>query len=87
MMLMASLAAAAAVAAAEPHAAAQLWDDTFASRGACESALSAAIREPASEQLHRLYLDAECYVVGGAQKHYRVRPKWTRRPVRRAPPQ
>ena len=83
--LVASAAAAAAVESAEPHAAAELWDSAFASRQACESAVSAAIREPASEQLHRLYLHAECYAVGGAEKHYRVRPRWTRRPVRSAP--
>ena len=85
MMLMAGLAAAAAVAAAEPHAAAELWDAAFASRAACETALSAAIREADAEQLRRLYLHAECYPVNDAQKHYRVRPRWTRRPVRSAP--
>jgi hypothetical protein len=80
--LVVSLAAAAAMESAEPHAAAELWDSAFASREACESALSEAIREAETEQLHRLYVHAECYAVGGAQKHYRVRPRWTRRPVR-----
>ena len=84
MILAASLAAAAAVTVSKPHAAAELWDTAFASREACESALHAAILEADHEQLRRLYLHAECYAVGGAQQHYRVRPRWARRPVRRA---
>ena len=86
MMLMASLAAVAAVTASEPHAAAELWDASFASREACETALKTAIREAGPEPLRRLYLHAECYVAGDAQKQYRVRPRWARRSVRSAPP-
>jgi len=83
MMLAASLAVAAAVTVSQPHAAAELWDRSFASREACETALKAAIGEAGHEQLRRLYQHAECYAVGA--RRYRVRPRWVRRPVRRAP--
>ena len=84
MILLASLAAAAAVAAPEPHAAAELWDSAYASREACETALNIA-RSEAPPEHRRLYLRAECYAAGGAEQHYRVRPHWRRRPVRNAP--
>ena len=85
-MISAALLAAAALAAtgrAEPHAAAEVFDQDYPTLAACEAALERG-REAGSPELHRLLSQAQCHAMAdheGAGFHVRMR--WIRSPMRK----